>query len=318
MTLSRMIYLLIGFLFWGPTAWSQSSSSIQKLTTNNFNFASDQSGRAKISNVAPDAPVITIDGLCDNATANNTPTSSCKTVITRAQFERVIDAMQPGMPDRKRRDFAVDYVDFLIKANKAENMGLDKSPNYKEQIRIARIQILSKLLTKAIQEEISQISDSDIESYYRDNAPTFQTAELDRIYIPKTGQVPTSEQTMKEEADHLYARALAGEEFSKLQAEAYLLAGIKSAVQSTSLRTRRVSLPPNQASVMSLQPGQISSILADPNGYVIYRLNTKDALPLDQVREEIKATLRSQRMQEEIRNIEESATSTLNESYFSR
>jgi hypothetical protein len=318
MTRNGMIYLLIGSLFWGLAAWSQSSSSIQKPTAGNLEVASDQSGHAKISNVAPDAPVITIEGLCEDATANNKPTSNCKTVITRAQFERVIDAVQPGMPDRKRRDFAVDYVDFLMKTKKAEQMGLDKGPNYEEQIRIARIQILSKALTKAIQEEASQISNGDIESYYRDNAARFETAEMDRIYIPKTGQALTSEQTMKDEADHLYARALSGEEFSKLQAEAYLLAGIKRAVQSTSIRIRSVSLPPNQVSVMSLLPGQVSPILADPNGYVIYRLNTKDVLRLDQVRDEIRATLRSQRMQEEMQDIEESAKSTLNELYFSR
>ena len=313
-----MIYLQIGSLFWGLVAWSQSSSPIQKPTADNREVVSDQSRHPKISNVAPDAVVITIEGLCDNAAADNTLPSNCKTVITRAQFEKVIDAVQPGMPDRKRRDFAVDYVDFLMKANKAEKMGIDKSPNYKEQMRIARIQILSKLLTKAIQEEASQISNSDIESYYRDNALTFETAEMDRIYIPKTGQTFVSEQTMKQEAERLYARAYAGEGFSKLQAEAYLLAGIKSGVQSTSIRIRRVSLPPNQVLVMSLQPGQISPILADPNGYVIYRLNTKEALPLDQVREEIKATLRSHRVQEEMRDVEESATSTLNELYFSR
>jgi hypothetical protein len=67
---------------------------------------------------------------------------------------------------------------------------------------------------------------------------------------------------------------------------------------------------------MDLKPGEVSSVLADPNGYVIYRVKTKDTLPLDQAREEIKATLRSQRMQEEMRSIQGSATPTLDESYF--
>ena len=67
---------------------------------------------------------------------------------------------------------------------------------------------------------------------------------------------------------------------------------------------------------MDLKPGEISSVLADPNGYVIYRVKNKDALPLDQTREEIKATLRSQRMQDEMRTIVDSATPALDESYF--
>jgi hypothetical protein len=69
---------------------------------------------------------------------------------------------------------------------------------------------------------------------------------------------------------------------------------------------------------MDLNPGEVSSVLADSNGYVIYWVKKKETLPLDQSREEIKATLRSQRMQDEMRGIQNSATPTLDESYFAR
>jgi len=319
MTRYGIVFLFLGSISWHQAANSQSAPAVQKtvaLTASVDAANSDQTQRAKTSKVGSNATVITIDGLCDDAPADKTAASNCKTVITRAQFERVIDAIQPGMPERKRREFALDYVVFLMRTKKAEQMGLDKGPNYEEQMKVARIQILSKALIKAIEEKVSQISDKDIENYYRDNAARFETAEVDRIYIPKTAHAPAAEQTMKEEADRLYARAIAGEEFSKLQAEAYLLAGFKSAVPNTSLKIRRVSLPPNQASVMDLKSGQISSFFSDPNGYVIYRLKTKDTLPLDQAREEIKATLRSQHMQDEMRSIQDSITSVLDESYF--
>jgi len=195
-------------------------------------------------------------------------------------------------------------------------MGLDRGSNYEEQMKIARIQILSKALNKTIEEEASQISDSDVENYYRDNAAGFETADMERIYVPKSAPSPSAEGTTLGEADSLYARAIAGEDFSKLQTEAYQLAGIKNVASNTSLKLRRVSLPPNQVSVMDLKPGQFSSILADPNGYVIYRLKTKEMLPLDQAREEIKATLRSQRMKHAIHDIQDSLTPVLNESYF--
>jgi hypothetical protein len=69
---------------------------------------------------------------------------------------------------------------------------------------------------------------------------------------------------------------------------------------------------------MDLKPGEVSLVLADPSGYFIYRVKTKETLPLDQVREEIKATLRSQRMQDEMRGIPDSATPSLDEAYFAR
>ena len=156
---------------------------------------------------------------------------------------------------------------------------------------------------------------------------------MDRIYVPKARQLPAAanqnpsdagrqersqepEQTMKEEADNLRARAVAGEEFTKLQAEAYQVAGIKSPPPGTSIGIRRTSLPPNQASVMDLKPGEVSLVLADPSGYVFYKVETRGTLPLDQAREEIKAFLRSRRIEEEMHGIQDAATPTLDESYF--
>jgi PPIC-type PPIASE domain len=338
MTRYEMVCFLIGSLFWGQIAFSQSKSAVGQPADSAAGLsatASDQTWQAKASNTPPDAPVITIDGLCDDTRANKTTATNCKTVITRAQFERVIDAVQPGMPKRARQEFALDYVDFLMMAKKAEQMGLDNGTSYEEQMKLARIQVLSRDLKKVIQEKASQISEKDIEDYYHDNAARFEKAEVERIYVPKAQQVPLpsskmlsdadkqkcsqeSEQTMKEEADSLRARAVAGEEFSKLQADSYQAAGIRSAAPATSMVIRRVSLPPNQVLVMDLKPGEVSSVLADPNGFDIYKVKTKDTLSLDQVREEIKATLRSQRIQDEMRGIQDSATPTLDESYFAR
>jgi hypothetical protein len=156
---------------------------------------------------------------------------------------------------------------------------------------------------------------------------------MDRIFVPRNRQRPAAsseklsdadshersqepEQTMKEEADNLHARAVAGEEFTKLQADAYQVAGIKSPAPGTSIVIRRTSLPPSQASVMDLKPGEVSLVLADPSGYTIYKVKTKGMLAVDQVREEIRAVLRSQRVQDEMNGIQDAATPTLDESYF--
>ena len=277
----------------------------------------------------PDAPVITIEGLCDSPSAGRPANKNCKTVITRAQFEKIIEAIQPGMPERARRDFALRYVDFLVMSKKAQEIGLDKGTSYEEQMKLARIQILSKEFTQTLQKKASEISGQDIAEYYRMNSAKFETAEMDRIFIPKTRRATPSsdatlsdagkqqsEELMKEEADKLHKRALAGEELSKLQAEAYEVAGITSAVPNTSMKIRRISLPSTEVSVMDLKPGEVSPVLSDGSGYVIYRLKTKETLPLDQARQEIEATLRYQRIQEEMDGIQDSVNSTLAEGYF--
>jgi hypothetical protein len=331
-----MLCMLLGSLARGQVTSSESARAGQKTaalsTATPEGTIPDHRRQAKALNVAPDTPVITINGLCHNSSVGKTAASNCKTVITQAQFASVIEAIQPNMPARARRDFALTYANALVMAKRAEQMGLDKGANYDEQMKLARIQILSKELNKAIQEEVSQVSYTDIEHYYNNNIARFEKVEMERIYVPKSrqpfgasdkrpGEVDSEvhskeSEPMKEEADILRARAVAGEEFSKLQAEAYQAAGIKSAAPQTTIKIRRTSLPPNQVLVMDLKPGEVSPVLADAGGYIIYKVRTKDTLSVDQAREEVREIVRSQRMQARMDEIQDSAAPTLDDSYF--
>jgi hypothetical protein len=291
--------------------------------------------------VPPDAAVITIQGLCASSAGEKTRAADCKTVITRSQFEAMVDALQPNMPRQVRRRFATNYANALVMSQRAEEMGLDKGPEFDERMRLQRVQVLAQELNKALQEKASQISDQQIQDYYHANLDKFVQADLDRIYLPKTEKRPAGEaatkddddkkpgaaevqpsteesgETMQAEADKLRARAAAGADFAKLQAEAFEVAGIKSNPPNVRLgKMRQAALPPSQASVMQLKAGQVSPVIADQSGYFIYKVKSVDTLPLEQVKEEIRGTLRSQHMQEETRSLQESAASTLDEAYF--
>jgi hypothetical protein len=285
---------------------------------------------APAKDVPPETPVITIKGLCD---ASDKAAAGCVTIINRAEFEKLVDAVQPNMPARSRRPFADRYAHALVMAKKAQDMGLDKSANFEQKMRLARVQILAQELGRALQEQAAQISDKDIEDYYHANLAKFDQVDVDRIYIPKNqtppdGQkTPTadeekkfqeeSEKTMKAEADKLRARAVAGDDFVKLQAEAFEVAGIKTGVPNTAMgKVRRNVLAQNQASVMDLKPGDISPVIVDANGFFIYKMKAKSTMSLDEAREEIKASLRSQRMQDAMQAAQQSATLTLDENYF--
>src|ERR1017187_3561495 len=88
----------------------------------------------------PDDPVITLKGLCADSTQQG---DACKTVITRPQFEKVAEAMQPGMPPAMRRNLANNYARALKMSAEAEKHGLAKGPMFDGKIALARISILS-------------------------------------------------------------------------------------------------------------------------------------------------------------------------------
>jgi hypothetical protein len=335
-----LVCLLLGVLAWGQAGNSNSAPTMQKSGMPNTaagetapaNKPAATESRTAVD-VPPATPVITINGLCENPHASKSAATDCKTVITRAQFEKLIDAVQPTMAASVRRQFATNYARALVMSEKAERLGLDKDPAFQEHMRLARIQVLSGELNKVIQEKAKQISDKDVEDYYRSNQSKFEQVEMERIYIPKTPQQEPSDaklsmaerekrtqasvEAMKALADKLHERAVAGEDFTKLQADAYQVAGIKSTAANVSLgKVMRSRLPPNQVFVMDLNPGEISKVIDDQNGYFVYKVKSKSTLKLEESSEGIKGTLRAQRMEEEMKDIQESATPALNESYF--
>ena len=317
------------FLGWQTLA---AQEPIPTTSTGSQAVGPNQSDSRETAAVPPDTPVLTITGLCNDNLADKTSPANCKTVITRAEFEKIVGAVQPKMTVHAKREFALNYSSALIMARNAEQMGLDKGEIFEEQMRIARIEILSKEMKKVIQAKASQISDAEIESYYHDNTPSFEQADMERIYIPKTQDSKASEKTvsdagkrtqgseasMKEVAEELRARAVTGEDFNKLQTDAYQIAGVKATANSALGKIRRISLPRDQVSVIDLKPGEISPVIEALNGYFIYRIKSKETLSMDQVREEIKGILRSRHLQEETEAIEGSTPSTLNENYFRR
>jgi len=340
MTRYGLVSLLLGVLAWGQATGSKPASTPPKTATPAAaGQKSETPGKpgenpaTEAPNIPPDAPVVTINGMCGHPPADKSAASSCNIVITRAEFEKLIDAVQPSMPQRVRRQFATRYANALVMAEKAEQMGLDKNESYVEHMKLARVQVLSQELNKALQEKAGQISDKEIEDYFHNNASKFEEADMERIYIPKVKQpsaadtklsdeeqqkrTTESEEAMKAEADKLHARAVAGEDFGKLESDAFQAAGITGGSPSALMgKVRRTTLPPNQVAVMDLKAGDISPLITDQNGYFIYKIKSKDNLTLDQVREEIRNTIRAQRMQDSLKAMQESATPTLNEAYF--
>ncbi len=287
---------------------------------------------SEASTVAPNAAVITIPGLCDKPSLDKSKPAVCNTVVTRAEFEELVDAVAPTIAPAAKKQLATQYGVALVMVHKAHQMGLDKGPKFEELMRVARISVLTKELSQSLQDEAARVSDQDVAAYYQKNQPAFEEIELQRIFIPRSKQIAEgkdkpagdeakkaqqeSEETMQKLADTLRARAAAGEDFDKLQEEAANAADFKGKPPTKLGKVRRSSLPPTQAEVMNLKPGETSQVISMPNGFLIYKVGEKDTLPLDKVHDEIVSTLRSQRIQESMQAIQQSATPQLNDKYF--
>lgn len=261
----------------------------------------------------PESVVITINGVCPAAT----PAENCKRTITRAEFDRVLAAVNPNLPMEERRRLAAQYVQLVTLANEAEKQGLDKEPVFAERMRIERLRLLAQT-TQAKLQETSKPSEQDIETFYADNSSRFEEFSLRRIVIPKTigGEAKVAE--TKALADKILTRAGAGEDPDKLEAEVYATAKVPGAPPSTSLGWKRRGAmdPRHEPQIVALKAGQLSAVIEDAQSYYIYKVDAKRIIPLATVKDDIERGLAGQATENKVRALLGNIRVDMNEAYF--
>jgi len=263
---------------------------------------------------ASDDAVITVNGLCDRAPRQR---DSCVTVVTRAQFEKLAEALQPGMPPELRLKVASAYARMLRMAAAAEERGLDKTAAFAEETRYARLQLLSQDLSRVLRNEADTVPDGEVEAYYQKNRSSFEQATLARIFIPRAKRTGAqTEEEMLQVAADLCARAALGADPDELQIQAYAAAGIIGTAPHTRLENvRRFTLPPTHEMVMDLGPDEVSEVLSDAGGgHFIYKMISKRSLSMQEAQQEIRKELSEQRYREAVRGF--SGDVVFNDAYF--
>jgi hypothetical protein len=328
-----VICLLFGVLAWGqgkPATTPQEKSPSAADDDDDRPVPPPPSAAA----VAPDAPVLTIKGLCpQSSNSSEISGTNCETVITRTQFEKIARAIQPSLSPVVKKQLLNLYPRLLIMSREAEARGLDKEEYFQQMFEFARMEILTQQLTHSIQREAENVPEQEIADYYQKNPGSFQEYTLERIYIPRVKQEPPPPQKLSEEAeedrqknaeeemtklaDALRDRAAKGESFETLQKEAYQGAGLKTNPPNASMgKLRRNGLPPGHDAVFSLKKGDVSQVISDAGGHYIYKVDSADTETLADAKGEIHKLLESQRLHAAMEKIQGPFTTEVNDAYF--
>ncbi len=270
--------------------------------------------------------------------------ADCKTEITRKEFEKIASGLAPAVTPQLKRQLAAALPKFMAMSEAAKAKGLDKTPQYEETLKVVKMQILTQQLQRSVQEEAEKVSPEEIEAYYKKNPEAYEQFSLDRLFVPRFKQAEVAEKNNEEKlteeqqkakeaadkakqeageqeltklAENLRARAAAGEDFAKLQKEAFEAAGMKMDSPTVTMpKVRRTGLPPAHAAVFDLKAGEVSAVITDNGGHYIYKVESKEVLPLDQVKDEIRNTLKNQKMKDTMEAYTNSYHAETNEAYF--
>jgi hypothetical protein len=350
---SWLLCVLLGTLAWGQAQPETPPAQSNPATPP----GAAAKAPAPAAEVPENAVVLTIKGVCAPAaktpaagaktaagkTAAAKKPADCKTEITRAQFEKIANGLSPNVTPQLKRQLETALPRFMAMSEIAKEKGLDKTPRFQEMMKIVKMQVLTQELQRSAQEQSDKVTPDEVDKYYKDNAQAFQQYSLDRLFVPRfkqaepdskpEGQLSDDERKKKEAddkakqeqseqdltklADALRARAASGEDFTKLQKEAFEAAGEKVDNPTVNLpKVRRTGLPPAHAVVFDLKVGEVSQVISDNGGHYVYKVVSEEVLPLDQVKDEIHNKLKSESMKAVMDKYNGSFEAIPNEAYF--
>ena len=277
-------------------------------------------GSAKVAEVPPDTPVVTMDGLCQDRQAKG----PCKTVITREDLDKFIGTFAPEVGQTARGREAVQYARTLAFSTLAEQQGLDKNPvvakELELQLKLVRMRFLSTAFLQSMQQQTTTVLGSEVERYYELHRDLYEEAQIRRVAIPiavpsPTGR-PLDRAAVKAEMDELRNRAAAGEDLNQLLHDAFEHLHIQATPPPVTAATlRRGNLQGDEAKAFDLNPGEITPVLDLPASFAIIKLDSKAAVPIESLRSEIEASVRRDHVQLQIGRVSKKISAEFNLPY---
>jgi parvulin-like peptidyl-prolyl isomerase len=290
--------------------------------------------------VPPNAAVVTLHGVCAKdssstkmSSAKEGPAkdgsakdSSCQTVITKEQFNAMLSGMSVAAQittPAAMRNFAESYSQLLALANEGEKAGAENDPRFQELMRIARLRALADTYRHGLDEKYSNPSQQEIETYYNGNIAKYDSFKVERIIVPSInpGRTPAaraeSDKKVQQLANDIRERAARGEETQKLQDEVYKVLALPSSPKTDLGIKRRGSFPVAiEKDLLALKPGEVTKLETEMSGFNIYKLRSRDTIPLQYVKAEITRDLHQKNLEVAIKAVTGNIHPELNEQFF--
>lgn len=170
-------------------------------------------------------------------------------------------------------------VQGIVLSKIARDKGFDKRDEIKEQIELlVNDFIATQYLQKEVIDKID-VSDKDIELYYKSHPEEFKTPEMVRarhilIKVDKSAS-GTEKKEAEEKARELLKRIRAGEDFEKIATEFSEDLGSKDKGGDLGFFRRGSMVPQFEDVAFSLNQGEISDIVESPYGFHIIKVEEK-------------------------------------------
>jgi len=218
--------------------------------------------------------------------------------FTSDDFRREVERLPPRSraqlttPER-RRQFVDNYILNDLLAEQGRSKGYDRDPEIVRQVDDLRNRLIVQRVMRDYQEPPA-LTDDEVKAYYDQNQRLFSGAQIHAAHI-----LVKDEAQAKEIRDQVKADPSKFAEIAK-EKSTDKTSGAKGGDLGMFGQGRMV--PEFERAAFSLKPNEISDVVKTQYGYhIILVVERKEGerRPFDQVKEQIKATLRNKAIQEQ-------------------
>jgi hypothetical protein len=316
-----MIHIVLSFVL----SVSVTAEQPQNATSKADSGPSVSSSQARLpESIDPEAPVITVHGICKDGSQKAADSQDCKTMVSKRQFERLMATFagsgQP-VPVNARRQLAQAYVDLLAYEQAARASGTASSPEFQDLMDLVRLRTLADVYRRSVQARYGTPSQQDIHDYYQQNLQEFIELKLRRVMVPRrnpaVGNQEEYEKRALQVAGNLWERASKGEDLNQLQQEGYAALGLASPpVTDLGIRRKENLVPDIRDEILALDAGGVSKLAHEAYSFVIYKVEGKRTLPEAAVHDEIGREISRQRLDNALKQVTSGILSEFNQEYF--
>ena len=264
-------------------------------------------------------PVITVHGVCEKTTEAGT----CTTVVTHAQFESLLRALNPGgqpFPSNTLQTLARNYAEFLAVEAAARKAGMEETPEFQQLMTWIHLKTVTDLYRHSLEEKYRNPTDEESDAYYQQHVADFERVELTRVLIPRENASAANkdefEKKARDAAQTARENLAKGQDALQVQKDAYTALGLAAPPHTDLGERRRNDLIAEEAKdVFALNVGQVSQVESELGNYVIYKVTAKRILSKKQAKTEIARAVYQENFKDAMKAILDVAPAEYDEQY---
>lgn len=216
---------------------------------------------------------------------------------TRSQIETLVRSIGGTVPKQfasDRRGFVETLGLTMRLEEEARKMGLDKRNPYAAQLAYNTMIFLAQSALNEKNKEVRIMPDQQ-KTFYEQNQRKYSSAKVKVLYLAYATSAMPAPVALRTEAD---AKALTAKIQAELKGGADFVAMVRKYSDDLDSKAKDGEFPPIKPGdtslprdirdmIFGLKPGQVSEPVRQANGYYLFRLESLDVPPYEEVRDQI-------------------------------